>query len=405
MTARDPWYVGRDISAEEKDRFRKISNASRQAKQAALESPISLGEHPIYEPRLKPDHLMPQADRNGFVALSLFSGGGGLDLGFAKAGFTHAASFEILPDAGSTLRAARPDWDVRSGVEGDVRSVDWTMYRGEVDVVHGGPPCQPFSSAGRQLGSEDVRDMFPEFVRAVLEIQPAGFVAENVPALLQEKFKSYLRTTVFEPLATDYTIAKFVLRAQAYGVPQLRRRVFFVGLRTREASNWLRPPPPTHVASHLPNAREDAPTLFPSDPLLLQCMGVREALGLPDLGFDALGPTIRSSLTGPRHTTSINSSVSAHKMWSRLGLWPNGVAGSREAAQRFPAANGHYRLSVADVAVLQGFPEEWPFKGSVYMRLGQIGNAVPPPLGFAVATSLAQALVRASLTKVRSLPA
>ena len=122
-------------------------------------------------------------------------------------------------------------------------------------------------------------------------------------------------------------------------------------------------------------------------------MGTREALGLSDIGWDAPAPTIRSTLTGPRHTTSVLNSVSSRAVWERLQVWPSGVAPSREAARAFVAENGHFRLSVPDVALLQGFPESWSFHGAVYMALGQIGNAVPPPLGYVVAESVADALL------------
>jgi DNA (cytosine-5)-methyltransferase 1 len=121
-------------------------------------------------------------------------------------------------------------------------------------------------------------------------------------------------------------------------------------------------------------------------------MGVREALGLRENGFDTLAPTIRSSLTGPRHTTSILSSVSALRTWNRLGIWPNGVASDRASARAYVVENGDFRLSTADVALIQGFPEDWPFVGAAYMVLGQVGNAVPPPLGYAVAAAVARAL-------------
>ncbi len=78
----------------------------------------------------------------------------------------------------------RPNWQIFSGEKVDVKKVDWRPYRGLVDIIHGGPPCQPFSVAGRQKGKEDNRDMFPEFIRAVLEIEPLIFVAENVTALV-----------------------------------------------------------------------------------------------------------------------------------------------------------------------------------------------------------------------------
>ena len=121
-------------------------------------------------------------------------------------------------------------------------------------------------------------------------------------------------------------------------------------------------------------------------------LGVREALGLPDIGRDAPAPTRRSTLTGPRNTTSISSSSSAARKWAEIEVWPNGVAPSREEAHVFVAKNGHFRLSVLDCAVLQGFPEDWLFQGPTYMQLGQLGNAVPPPLRYSVAVSVAEYL-------------
>ncbi|MCL2938610.1 MAG: DNA cytosine methyltransferase [Trichodesmium sp. MAG_R02] len=113
-------------------------------------------------------------------------------------------------------------------------------------------------------------------------------------------------------------------------------------------------------------------------------MGTREALGLPNIGFDALSPTLRSGLTEPRHTTSILSSVSAQKAWEKLHIWPNEVAEIREKAHLFVAKNSHFRLSFPDCGILQGFPKSWQFSGAVYQTLGQIGNAVPPPIAYQV---------------------
>ncbi|MGY4768941.1 DNA cytosine methyltransferase [Kribbella sp. CWNU-51] len=331
-------------------------------------------------PNYDPELLMPEQPAREVNTLSLFSGGGGLDLGFARAGFGHVASFEILEDAAATLVKAKPDWDVYGGDDGDVRGVRWQDWRDQVDVLHGGPPCQPFSHAGRQRGKLDPRDMWPEFVRAVKGTRPTAFIAENVPALAGAKFSAYVREQITEPLEKDYTVFQMVLRAQDYGVPQVRRRVFFIGFRSKRAAAKFEPPAPTHCWPE-------------SDAGQLQaCMGIRQALGLPDIGFDDLSPTIRSTLNGPRNTTSILNSVSAQRRFERLEIWPNGVAATREKARIFPAANGHFRLSVRDVALMQGFPEDWPFVGPTYMALGQIGNAVPPPLAYAVASSVGAAL-------------
>ena len=174
---------------------------------------------------------MPQMPKNKWRTLSLFSGGGGLDLGFDRAGFTHIASYDILTEAGNTLRNLRPEWQIFSGEKGDVKKVDWRSYRSSVDIIHGGPPCQPFSIAGRQKGKEDNRDMFPEFIRAVLEIEPIIFVAENVTVLISKKFGKYVQEVIESPLAPYYKIKKFILNAPDFGIPQIRKRVFFVGFR------------------------------------------------------------------------------------------------------------------------------------------------------------------------------
>ena len=369
-----PWR----LTEAEREVYRQMSRASRLAKLAAMDG---RGREPLHEinvPRLDPDRLMPQLPRHGLRSLSLFSGGGGLDLGFERAGFTHVASWDVLEDAGATLRRNRPGWLVHSGRDGDVTRVDWRSWRGRADVVHGGPPCQPFSVAGRQRGPGDERDMFPAFVKAVLGIEPRAFIAENVAAVGGPKFRPYLTEAVLRPLGAKYVVRELELRAEAFGVPQQRRRFVLVGFRSREdATRWV-PPPGTHAPHD-----QDLPLGH-----LPRCPGTRWALGLPDIGYDALAPTIRSSLTGPRHTTSILSSVSSRTAWERLSIWPNGVAPEREQARAFVADNGHFRLAVPDVALIQGFPADWSFAGAVYMALGQIGNAVPPPLALHVLSAV-----------------
>ena len=379
-----PWK----LTDDERDVYRRMSQNSREAKLRAVrgEGPEPL--HAINEPRFDPLALMPARPRHDLRSLSLFSGGGGLDLGFDQAGFDHQASYEILDDAATTLLKNRPGWRVHGGVNGDVTKADWRQWRGNVDVIHGGPPCQPFSIAGRQRGARDERDMFPTFVTAVTTIEPLAFVAENVAALGGAKFRPYLEETVLGPLSRKYSIHRLDLRAELFGVPQQRRRMILVGFRR----NRMRPDGRAPAATHRPHA-VDAALPIGVDPGLPHCMGTREALGLPDIGWDAIAPTIRSSLTGPRHTTSILNSVSSRYVWERLQVWPNGVAPTREAARAFVASSGHFRLSVPDVALLQGFPSNWPFHGAVYMALGQIGNAVPPPLGYVVASSVADALI------------
>lgn len=371
-----------DLTDEQRNRYRATSIRSQLRKRRLLSRRnatsstrgVKLGK------RLDPNNLMPLLAPNGLTSLSLFAGGGGLDLGFERAGFEHSASFEILDICGDTLRANRPDWDVRSGASaGDVRRAAFTPFRG-IDVVHGGPPCQPFSTAGKQAGADDPRNMWPDFIRCVLQTRPRAFIAENVPGMLDRKFSDFIAEHILKPLEDSYTVFKFKLAAHDFGVPQARRRVFFVGFRAaRDAARWSEPAP-THG---------DATDLFST---LLPRNTARRSLGLPDIGLDDVSPTLRSGFTGPRNTTGVLNSKASLRIWNDLQIWPNGVQPSRSIANAYPPENRHFRMSVDDCALLQGFPADWRFSGAVYQALGQIGNSVCPPVAYAVARQVAKAL-------------
>jgi len=372
------------ITDARRDEYRRTSKDSYAAKVKSLNGDAPKSIHKINVPKLNPEKLMPQLPKNGYRSLSLFSGGGGLDLGFERAGFEHVASYEILEIAGKTLKSNRPDWKVYFGEEGDVRKVDWTKYKGKVDLIHGGPPCQPFSIAGQQKGANDPRDMWPEFVRAVNEIKPKCFVAENVPGLLNKCFEKYVQTVIIDSLK-DYSLFKFILNSKDFGVPQSRSRVIFVGFRNKTSAKAFVPTQPTHYTDS-----EGQLLLTQND--LQKCLGAREALGLSNVGFDDLAPTIRSAFTGKRNTTSVLNSKAAEKIWNKLQLWPNGIQIDRESANAYVAKFNHFRLSVQDIGLLQGFPESWKFEGAVYQILGQIGNSVAPPVAYNIAVSVLKAL-------------
>lgn len=355
-----PW----NISDERRKEYALTSRISQRARADAL---VRAADGPTVPLTLKyaPESDMPQQARNGIKALSVFAGGGGLDLGFDLAGYEHVASFDILDFAGKTLLANRPDWSVYSGAEGDVTVADWTKYADSVDVIHGGPPCQPFSIAGRRAGQGDARDMFPEFIRAVQAMKPRVFLAENVLGFLSRKFADY-RESIIRHLTGEYEISAFTMSAADFGVPQDRRRAFLIGIR------------------------RDQGKIF--DPRLINQIGrnrgVIEALGLASNRADELAPTLRCTLTGPRQTTSIANSTASVEKWQRLGIWPHGVSPDRTFAASFPAKGGLYRMCVEECQVIQGFPQSWEFVGAVYQRLGLIGNSVCPPLAYAIAKSL-----------------
>ncbi|WP_217900493.1 DNA cytosine methyltransferase [Maliponia aquimaris] len=328
-------------------------------RKAASTDPVEL--KPGYDPLLD----MPQLSSVQVKTLSLFSGGGGLDLGFDLAGFEHFASYEILPFAGETLSKNRPDWRIFSGELGDVREQNWRELKGVVDLIHGGPPCQPFSIAGRRKGKDDARDMFPEFVRAVLEIEPVVFIAENVPGFLSSKFEEY-RNSLLARLKGKYRISTSVLFADDFGVPQRRGRAVMIGVRSDLGRSV------DSKAFEKSNVRR----------------GVREALGLDLSSADGPAPTLRSTLTGPRQTTSVANSTAAVKRWKEYGIWPHGVSPNPTIARSYPTKDGTHRMCVEECQLLQGFPLEWEFVGAVYQRLGMIGNSVCPPVAYSIAKAI-----------------
>jgi DNA (cytosine-5)-methyltransferase 1 len=375
-----------EITERKRKEYRATSNKSREAKKNALSGKGPKPIHSINIPKLKPEKLMPVLPKNGLQALSLFSGCGGLDLGFDLAGFTNQAAYDIISICGETISQNNPNCKVFAGKEvGDVKKVDWSQYENQIDVIHGGPPCQPFSINGQQKGTSDERNMWPQFIDAITKIKPRAFVAENVPGMMSPKFSKFIQDDILSPLK-NYKIKLLKLNAADFGVPQNRKRVVFVGfLKEKDALNFVEPEP-THTFEHLIGKIVDSKVKLP------KTMGVRQAIGLPNIGIDSLSPTIRSAFTGKRNTTSILNGSSGQKLWSNIQIWPSGVAEDRKKARLYVPDNKHFRLSVQDCAVLQGFPSSWKFKGAVYQILGQIGNSVAPPVGYVVAKAVAKAL-------------
>jgi DNA (cytosine-5)-methyltransferase 1 len=181
------------ITDEKRAWYRNISQESRLSKLSA-EKGLTDSIYEVNIPQFDPDSLMPQLECNGLTAISLFTGGGGLDLGFLRAGYNHIASYELIPICKDTLISNLKSTNVCCGPgEGDVKKIDWSIYTGKIDIVHGGPPCQPFSIAGAQKGANDERNMWGEFIRAINTIKPLVFIAENVPGILNPKFNTFVK--------------------------------------------------------------------------------------------------------------------------------------------------------------------------------------------------------------------
>src|SRR4051812_25788675 len=183
------------------------------------------------------------------TSIEICAGAGGQALGLEQAGLQHLALVENDPWACETLRQNRPDWLVFGpyandrhtvGDEGDVRRFDATAWRGKVDLLAGGVPCPPFSKAGKQLGADDERDLFPAALRLVRECQPRAVLLENVPGILDSKFAAW-RAGVRNVLERDYAVFWGKVQASDFGVPQLRPRAVLVALERQSAKHFIWP--------------------------------------------------------------------------------------------------------------------------------------------------------------------
>lgn len=316
---------------------------------------------------------------NRFSSLEMCAGAGGQGLGLEMAGFGHSALIELEPAACETLRLNRPAWNV---VEGDLRQFDGTPFKG-VDLVAGGVPCPPFSKAGKQLGSKDERDLFPEAIRLVDECRPQAVMLENVRGLLDAVFDDYRNKVERQLRKLGYEPGWRLLNASDYGVSQLRPRVVFVGIKKSLAAgfSWPDPretPPPTvgELLYDLMKAngwrgasrwREQANSIAPT------LVGGSKKHGGPDLG-----PT------------------RAKRAWATLGV--DGMGLWDEAPARDFV--GMPRLTPRMTARIQGFPDDWQFSGRKTAAYRQIGNAFPPPVACAVASNIFAALSAKRIFKV-----
>jgi DNA (cytosine-5)-methyltransferase 1 len=303
-------------------------------------------------------------------SLELCAGAGGQALGLERAGFEHAGVVEIDPHACNTLRLNRPHWSVH---EEDLNHFDARLYKG-VDLVAGGFPCPPFSIAGKQLGRDDERDLFPAGLRIVDEVRPKAVMIENVRGILAPAFESY-RAEIDERLKKmGYVTAWKLLNAADYGVSQLRPRVVIVALKRQYASEFVWPAP-----------KRKPPAV---GRLLHDLMAARGWHGADDWRkqANAIAPTVVGG--SKKHGGPDLGPTRAKKAWASLGVDGLGIADLAPGVD----FEGPPRLTVRMVARIQGFPDQWGFWGKKTAAYRQVGNAFPPPVAFAVAAAISEAI-------------
>lgn len=329
-----------------------------------------------------------------FTVAELFAGAGGLALGLEKAGLNCVLLNELDRDACNTLRFNRPHWNV---IEGDVRSVEFGHYRGKVDVLTGGFPCQAFSYAGKKLGFEDARGtLFYEFARAIKEIQPLICVGENVRGLLTHDAGRTLQgmLSVLDELGYE-VMAPRVFKALFHGVPQKRERLLLVGLK-RGAGLDFSWPQAQKTSYNLRDALQKG-RLFPCDvpasPGQSYPKRKREIMELiPPGGYwrDLPVDLQKEYMKGSFHLSGGKTGMARRISWDEPCLTLTCAPAQKQTERCHPDETRPF--TVREYARIQTFPDDWVFTGSMTAQYKQIGNAVPVNLAAEIGKSLVQSL-------------
>lgn len=307
-----------------------------------------------------------------FSALEICAGAGGQSLGLEKAGFGHELAVEIDRDAAATLRENRPQWRVD---ERDVCDVNAQAYEG-IDLLAGGVPCPPFSIAGKQLGADDERDLFPEALRLVDEAKPRAIMLENVRGLASIRFEAYRNSILRELDDLGYEADWRLVVSSDYGVPQLRPRFILVAFRKGLMGRF-----------QWPDAVQRRVTVGESLHSLMAANGWPGADVWRDKADD-IAPTVVGG--SKKHGGADLGPTRAKRAWLELGVDGKGLA--NEAPQEHDPLEMIPRLTNRMVARVQGFDDSWKFVGRKTSVYRQIGNAFPPPVAEAIGTSIREVL-------------
>ncbi|MFQ5672896.1 MAG: DNA cytosine methyltransferase [Nitrospinales bacterium] len=385
-------------------------------------------------------------------SVELFTGGGGLAMGVSKAGFHHEAVVDWDKYACHTirenqLRNLNPliDWPL---YQTDIAKFDFTRIDEDIDLLAGGPPCQPFSLGGKHRGHTDARNLFPEVFRAVRELKPKAILIENVKGLLRQSFSDYFEYIILQLTYPEiarkkhekwfrhlsrlerhhtggfnrglsYQVVFRLLKAADYGIPQRRERVFIVGFRSDLGVKWSFPEPTHSQDALLWNQwttmdywekhgipKKDRPKL----PARIKSRvdRLRSSLFKPpgkpwvtvrDAISDLPNPKKYSDTKIPNHRFNPGAKVYKGHTGSpfdepakTLKAGDHGVPGG-ENMLAYP--NGEVRyFTVRECARLQTFPDNFVFQGSWTETMRQLGNAVPVTLAEVIATKIQKNLLK-----------
>lgn len=292
-----------------------------------------------------------------YTAIDLFAGCGGLSLGFEAAGIK-TIGYEMVEDACATYRR-------NLGGECFQQMLTTETEFPKVDIVIGGPPCQPFSVRGKQLGEADERNGFPIFIAAIKQIKPKIFLFENVRGVLY-KNRSYFDLVIEQLQDLGYKTNFMLINAADYDVPQNRERVICVGTLDEQ----FQFPSPKEYLVTAGEAVSDLVAVMPEDPLFLT-----ESMDRYIAAYEA-----KSHCVTPRNL---------HMDQPARTLTCRNLGGATSDMQRVLLDDGRRRrLTVREGARLQAFPDWFEFEGTRDSQYKQIGNAVPPFLAYNIARAM-----------------
>lgn len=329
-------------------------------------------------------------------------------LGIQQAGFKTEAAVEMMPSACETLRANHESLCV---VESKVQDFLWEKHPLiGVDLLSGGVPCQPFSNSGLHKGAADPRDGFPHFLKVIDALQPASFIIENVKGLLSSAHQVYFESVLQDLKQAGYQVTYRLLNAADYGVPQIRQRVFIVGLKNKAAADKFQWPEPTHSLAALVKAKyvdlsywtehgidprtektrlEKGPKAQSSNDTLARWRTVRDVVAAP------VGTSVKNTETSAPTASELRPNWLKKHPVCNLDL-PSHTIRARKNGEtplvQFPENTPIRRLTPRECARIQGYPDSYQFKGTKNSWILQIGNSAPPALVAAVASSVQIAL-------------
>ncbi|MFZ3191844.1 MAG: DNA cytosine methyltransferase [Moraxellaceae bacterium] len=326
---------------------------------------------------------------NKLTSIELCAGAGGQALGLHLAGFQHKLLIDIEHAACKTLEMNNLTHSLgwRTILEKcliEFSHSNLEEYAG-VDLIAGGVPCPPFSKAGKQLGKDDERDLFPAALRIVRKIDPKAVMLENVAGLLEPKFKSYRDAIDLELSELGYTTFWRLISCSDYGVPQLRPRVILVALKQRYVDKFC-----------WPDEKTSPPTVGESLVDLMEELGWSGAKEWAKKA-NKIAPTLVGG--SKKHGGPDLGPTRAKAAWRELSVNGHRVADLPPSSDFIGEKVGYENmplLTVRMAARIQGFPDFWIFFGKKTAAYRQVGNAFPPPVSKAIGEKIRQALTETS---------